>query len=38
MYLIKKSTVFDQNIKYENYDSDKIYFEKNIKFDKRSQI
>ena len=35
MYLIKKSTVFDQNIKSENYDNDKIYFEKNIKFDEK---
>ena len=35
MYLIKKSTVFDQNIKSENYESFKIYFEKNIKFDKK---
>ena len=35
MNLIKKSTVFDQNIKSENYESYKIYFEKNIKFDKK---
>ena len=35
MFLIKKSTGFDQNIKSEIYDSDKIYFEKNIKFDEK---
>ena len=35
MNLIKKSTVFDQDIKSENYESYKIYFEKNIKFDKK---
>ena len=35
MYLIKKSTVFDQNIKSEYYDSDKMYFEKNIKIDEK---
>ena len=38
MYLIKKSTVFDQNIKYENYDSDKIYFDKNIKFEEKVKV
>ena len=35
MNLIKKSTVFDQNIKSENYESYKIYFEKDFKFDKK---
>ena len=38
MYLIKISTVFDQNIKSENYESYKIYFEKNIKFDKNIKV
>ena len=38
MNLIKKSTVFDQNIKSENYESYKIYFERNIKFDKNIKV